>query len=260
MIINVKNNKFVYKILIIFCIIFVILLIYYIITLLNNASEEDTEREQARIQEEYLLSQMLPIENKYSITGRNSQEIILQHYTLGYVNIYDKLGTSVVAFNIENMSIYYNWYTIEQDNNGLFDINLITVDRPEDKSTYFNNELYIIHDRALQINLSPYTDLNFASVNGENKSRNKAYEFENSSQIKYEVKTNVTEFETTKILNIVDEGWNTSHTLQFYSYEISLIKIIFEDTTYKKAGIAEYRFTAFGTYNEDLFSIYNMLD
>lgn len=249
------NANILYKVLAICCMLPFMLISCLVFCSCSDVNKDDS-RERAKQHEEYLLSQMLLINNNYSITRRNTEEIVLQNYNLGRVEIYDKHGTSFHAYGIENHTVYHNWYTIEKNNDGVFDIKMTTIDRPEDFSTYYNNELRVIHDRALQINLSPYSSLMFASGNGEDKFRNTAYEFENSSKIKYEVKTEVTMFETTKILNIIEGPWNTSHTLQFCTYEISLIKIIFEDTSYQKASIMEYRFKAQGTVDEDMYSVF----
>lgn len=255
MIIN-KSDKKKYILVIAIFLPLLIVILSCCILIPNSTNDEDKIRQQAIEHENYLLSQMQTIKNTYNIIERNNEEIVLQNYSLGNVSIYDKNGTSIHGFIIENKTIYHNWYSIQKNNNGIFDITLKTVDRQESKGNYMNNEPYIIHDRALTINLSPYTSLNFASTNGENEFRNTAYETENSHKIKYDVKTGVTEFEMTRIINIEKGSWNTSHTLQFCTYEVKLIKIIFEDTNYDKATIMEYRFVANGTTSEELDELY----
>ena len=250
-----ENTNVLYKILAICCTFLFILTCCLLFCSCSDIDKDDS-REQAKQNEEYLLSQMLPINYKYSIINKNSEEIVLNNYDLGRVEIYDKHGTSFRAYSIENHTVFHNWYIIEKNDDGIFDIMMTTIDRPENFSTYYNNELRVIHDRALQINLSPYSTLMFASGNGEDKYRNTTFEFENSSKIKYAVKTKVTMFETTKILNIIEGPWNTYHTLQFCTYEISLIKVIFEDASYQKASIMEYRFRTEGIVDENMYSVF----
>ena len=226
--------------------------------ILCSCADDGTDklRQQAIEHENYLLSQMETIENKYQITNRNVDEIVLQNYSLGSVSIYDTNGTSFWSFGIENQTVYHNWYSIQKNDEGIFDIKFETIDRQENKYHYVNDEPYIIHDRALTINLSPYNDFYFASVDGNKEYRNSSYETENSYKITHEVKTNATEFETTRILNVELGDWNSSHTEQFCTYEIQLVKIIFEDTTYNTASIMEYRFRATTFVSEELNEVF----
>lgn len=219
--------------------------------------ETDKLRQQAIEHENYLLSQMETIENKYQITNRNDDEIVLQNYSLGSVSIYDTYGTSFWSFGIENQTVYHNWYSIQKSDDGIFNIKFETIDRQENRYHYTNNEPYIIHDRALTINLSPYNDFYFASVDGNKEYKNSSYKTENSYKITHEVKTNVTEFETTRILNVELGNWNSSHTEQFCTYEIQFVKIIFEDTTYNTATIMEYRFRATTFVSEELNEVFD---
>jgi len=78
----------------------------------HSANDEDKIRQQAIEHENYLLAQMQTIENKYNIIERNNEEIVLQNYSLGNVSVYDKNGTSIHGFIIENETIYHNWYSI----------------------------------------------------------------------------------------------------------------------------------------------------
>ena len=232
-------------------------LIISVISLLNCfflvgcSNNEDVLRRQAIEHENYLLAQMQTIESRYQITDRNIEEIVLQNYYLGSVNVYDKNGIDVGGFLIDNHTVYHNWYTINKNEDGNLHIKLETLERQDDNS-FINNEPYIIHDRSLSINLEPYVNFNFASENGNREFRNSSYETENSYKIKHEVKTNVTEFETTRIINIERGAWNSSHTNQFCSFEIQLVKVVFDDTTYNSATIMEYRFTANSFVNEKL--------
>lgn len=251
---KLDKKKYAFAMMLFLPVLIAILTICVVIPNLKN--KEDNTKQQSIEHEKYLLSQMQTIENKYNIVERNTEEIVLKNYSLGSVSIYDKNGTAIHGFTTENETVYHNWYSIQKNDNGIFDITLKTIDRQERKNDYTTNGPYIIHDRALTINLSPYVSLNFASVNGKNEFRNAAYETENSYKIKYAVKTGVTEFEMTRIINIEKGSWNTSHTLQFCTYEIKLIKIVFEDTNYDKATIMEYRFIVNGTTYEELDKLY----
>lgn len=221
------------------------------------SNDEDDLRKQAIEHENYLLAQMQTIENKYQITNRNQEEITLQNYSLDRVAIYDKNGVEVGGFLIDNHTVYHNWYEIEKNDSGILNVVFETVDREEDKNTLANNLPYIIHDRAMSIDLAPYKTLSFASANGDNETRNASYTTENSDKIKYEVKTNVYEFETTRILNVVKGDWNSTHTLQFCTYEIQIVRVVFDDTTYTSGIIMEYRFTAQGTVSTLYDEIFN---
>jgi len=258
--ISVQKKK-VFKV---FILVISLILVLFNCSFLSACSDNDDSdklRKQAIEHENYLLAQMQTIDSKYQITNRNVEEIVLQNYSLGIVDVYDTNGVDIGGYIIENHTIYHNWYEIEKNEEGILDIKFETVDRQENKNSYFsNNKPYIIHDRALSINLSPYNNFSFASANGDNEGRNAVYNTENSYKIQYEVKTNVTEFETTRIVNVVKGPWNSSHTEQFCTYEIKFIKIIFEDLSYNNATIMEYRFTVQTFVDEEydeLFDSYN---
>lgn len=252
---KIINKHYFYKYFIVIVSIFVITINVLFLSACSN--DEDDLRKAAIEHENYLLAQMQTIENKYQITNRNQEEITLQNYSLNRVAVYDKKGVEVGGFLIDNHTVYHNWYEIEKNDNGLLNVVFETVDREEDKNTLTNNLPYIIHDRAMSIDLAPYNILSFASANGDSEFRNASYTTENSDKIKYDVKTNVSEFETTRILNVVKGDWNSTHTLQFCTYEVQLVRVVFDDTTYTNGIIMEYRFTAQGTVSTLYDEIFN---
>ncbi|MDE7192031.1 MAG: hypothetical protein K2O35_06155 [Clostridia bacterium] len=196
----------------------------------GNVNNSDLERQ------EYLLSQMESISKRYTIVDKNPKEIVLTNYSLGNISIYDMYGNSVAAFGIENKTVYHNWYSIEEDENGSIQIDMNTVTR------YLKN-YGSKYDRALEINLDPFKDIQFASLNGEEERINYYSCFnENTKKLLYPVMTNVTQFVSSKVLSKVASGWNSTHTNQYGYYEILYIVVTFNDTTYRSATIMEYRF------------------
>jgi hypothetical protein len=211
---------------------------------LNNDTGSKVDPMQTAIDYNNMLYETIqPLNKQYSLTEHNHEEIPLQNYTLGTISVYDKYGVRFAGLGIENKTVYHNWYSIQANENGAIDIGMFSLARTAPNS-WSNGLKQTTHGRALIINFEPYNDLFFASVGGEIAYKNMQYFTVHSEEILFPVITNVTQFEMTKIISRGSISWNTSHTLRFRTYVVSYVKIVFEDTTYTNATIAEYRFSA----------------
>jgi hypothetical protein len=189
-----------------------------------------------------LYDAMQPVNSKYNITERNLEEIALQNFSLGTIKVYDKYGVRFSRLAVENKTVFHNWYSIKADENGIIEVNIFNFNRT-DSFAWMNEICHTVHDRALTINFQPYNDLLFASVEGEVAYKNTQYFTAHSDEILFPVIINVTQFEMTKIISRGNIFWNSNQTSRFRTYVISLIKIVFEDTTYTNGTILEYNFS-----------------
>lgn len=196
----------------------------------SNDVESKDDLQSAIDHNNALYETMQPLSKKYNIIERNIKEIPLQNYTLDSFKVYDKYGVKFAGLLVENKTIYHNWYSIQANENGVINIEMFCVARKPSKLGWESR----VHDRTLTINFEPYNGLFFANIGGERAYKNTRFFTPHSDEILFPVITNVTQFETTKIISSDNYG----------TYVISYIKIIFEDTTYNKATIMEYRFSA----------------
>lgn len=208
----------------------------------NVDNEENNQIDKIIAKQEFLLNQMKSINKTYSITSRNPEEIVLSNYSLGQINLYDIYGNEIIGLNLdEPRTIYHNWYTLEESENGIVQIDMDTITRFSN-TRFSNSTKQSKHDRALSVNMEPFNNVKFASLNGEDVEFNNYY-IEGGYKILYPVVTNVTQFASSKILRKTANGWNTSHTDQYATYEVLYSIISFYDTSYESATVMEYRFS-----------------
>ncbi len=207
----------------------------------DSNNEKSSQKDEIVVRQEFLLEQMKPISKTYSISSRNSEEIVLSNYSLGIIDLYDIYGNSAIGLNInEGRTVFHNWYSLEEDEDGFVQVDMNTVTRFSNNS-YFNATKRSKHDRALKINVEPFDNVQFASLDGEDVELYNCFT-EESRKILYPVVTKATQFASSKILSKTEGGWNTSHTMQYATYEILYSVISFNDTTYKSATVMQYRF------------------